>query len=85
MRRAGKKLAAVTRAFAAKDGPCKSVDAYGLANTMAGYDAKTGELAFSITAQQCDAICFSHDFVVTLKSSLRTEDVLQGTREGHAV
>ena len=65
--RGGKKLAVVTRTLAAKDGACKSVDAYGLSNTMAGYDAKSGELAFSITARQGDQICFSHDFVVTLK------------------
>ena len=49
------------------DGPCKTVDTYGLANTMAGYDAKTGQLAFTLQAWQHDQVCFAHGLVVTLK------------------
>jgi hypothetical protein len=64
--RAGKKLASVTRALPAKDGPCTQTDAFDVANTMAGYDAKTKQLAFSVQVWQGDAGCFGHDFVVTL-------------------
>jgi len=64
--RAGKKLAPIAIALPA-DGPCKTVDTYGLANTMAGYDAKTGQLAFTLQAWQHDQVCFAHGLVVTLK------------------
>jgi hypothetical protein len=64
--RAGKKLAPISLTIP-KDGPCKSVDAYGLANTMAGYDGTTSQLAFTLQAWQHDQVCFAHGFVVTLK------------------
>jgi hypothetical protein len=65
--RDGKPLAPITRALPAGDGPCASVDAYTVANTTAGYDAKSGALAFSISAQRGAEVCFGHDFVVVLK------------------
>jgi hypothetical protein len=66
--RDGKALAPVSRTLAAKDGACKAVTGYSLLNTAAGFDPKTGLLAFSIVAADADnPACFSHDFVVTLK------------------
>ena len=63
--RAGKKLAPLSLALP-PDGPCKKVESYGLANTMAGYDVKTGQLAFTLQAWQRDQVCFAHGFVVKL-------------------
>jgi len=65
--RDGKKLKAVSKKLPAKEGACKAVDGYDIANTMAGYDATTGAFAFSVTAEEAGTVCFSHDFVVTLK------------------
>ncbi|HTR53614.1 MAG TPA: hypothetical protein VMJ10_23130 [Kofleriaceae bacterium] len=66
--RAGKKLAAIHLALPAKDGPCKSLVGYSIANTAAGFDAKTGLFAFSVLIEQDGgSICFSHDYVVTVK------------------
>lgn len=36
-----------------------------LPTTMAGFDAASGLFAFQTTER--DAVCFSHEFVVTLK------------------
>jgi len=65
--RDGKKLKGVSKKLPAKEGACKAVDGYSIANTMAGYDATTGAFAFSVTAEEAGGVCFSHDFVVTLK------------------
>ncbi len=66
-KRAGKALAPVTVKLAAKDGTCKKAENYGIANTQAGFDAKTGLFAFSVQADEASTVCASHDFVVTLK------------------
>ena len=65
--RAGKKLAEISKKLPAKDGRCPSVDGYSIANTQAGYDPKSKLFAFSVMAEQGGAVCFAHDFVVTLK------------------
>lgn len=65
--RAGKALAPITLKLGAKDGSCKKVKAYAIANTQAGFDAKTGLFAFSVQAEEADSVCGSHDFVVALK------------------
>lgn len=65
--RDGKKLKGASKKLPAKDGACEAVDGYGIANTMAGYDVTTGAFAFSITAEEAGSVCFSHEFVVTLK------------------
>ena len=65
--RGGKKLVPLTIALVATDGPCTSVATYGLVNTMAGFDPKTGLFAFSNDAEEKNTVCFSHAFVVTLK------------------
>ena len=66
--RAGKKLAAIHLALPAKDGPCTSLVGYSIANTGAGFDAKTGLFAFSVLIEQAGgSICYAHDFVVTVK------------------
>jgi hypothetical protein len=64
--RGGKKVKAITKTLP-KDGPCKAVDFYSLANTMAGFDAASGLFAFQITATEKDTVCFSHEFVVAVK------------------
>lgn len=64
--RAGKAFAPVAVELAAKDGPCKKVADYGIANTQAGYDVKTKLFAFSVQASENDSVCHSHDFVVEL-------------------
>jgi hypothetical protein len=66
-KRGGVALASISVGLGPKDGACKSVEAYSLANTMAGYDAKTGQFAFSIQAEHDKEICFAHDFVITFK------------------
>lgn len=65
--RAGKTLAPIAVDLAAKDGACKKVAAYGIANTQAGYDTKTHLFAFSVQAEEADSVCHAHDFVVELK------------------
>lgn len=65
--RAGKKLAPVTLALPAKDGPCTTSDTFDVANTMAGYDKKSRRLAFEVTVSSGNTVCFAHDFVITLK------------------
>lgn len=65
--RAGKALAPITLKLAAKDGACKKTDAYGIANTQAGYDTQTQLFAFSVQAEEGGSVCHAHDFVVTLK------------------
>jgi hypothetical protein len=63
----GTALATITKKLPAKDGRCKKADGYSLANTQAGFDAKSGALAFSIDAEQDGQVCFGHSFVVTIK------------------
>jgi hypothetical protein len=65
--RAGKKLTPIKKKLPAKDGPCPSVDGYSIANTQAGYDAKTQLFAFSLMAEKGGEVCFAHDFVVPLR------------------
>jgi hypothetical protein len=65
--RGGKAIAPIKLALPAKDGPCTSSDSLSVANTMAGYDKKSGLLAFSIQVFTKDTSCFAHDYVVTVK------------------
>jgi hypothetical protein len=65
--RRGEHLVPHSLTLGATDGPCKKVTAYGLANTMAGFDPKTGLFAFSIDAEENATVCFAHAFVVTLE------------------
>ncbi len=65
--RADKKLKPVELALPAKDGACTGDTTFSVANTMAGYDAKSQHLAFEVIVFSGDTGCFAHDFVVTLK------------------
>lgn len=65
--RGGKKLAPIKLTLPAKDGACASSVSFSVANTMAGYDKASKQLAFEVGVFGGDAMCFAHDYVVTLK------------------
>jgi len=65
--RGGKKLAPISFALPAKDGPCKTSDTFDVANGSAGYDKTSHLLAFEVMVSSGDTVCFAHSYVIALK------------------
>lgn len=60
------KLKPITFTLPAKDGPCAKSDSFGVANTLAGYDKPSKQLAFAVDVTAGMDVCFAHEYVVTL-------------------